>query len=169
MNRPPAAPQVVRLDSGFAGWAGVLALILDSFAYMEGRIDPPSSALRMTIDDLRARAASGTVLAVLDGDRPVACLFCEPRGAALYLGKLAVDPSRQGEGLGRLMVLHAEELARRERLGWLELQVRIELTRNQAFFAALGFEKTAEGAHAGYDRPTWLEMRKRLADAPAGA
>jgi hypothetical protein len=40
--------QVRRAPAEFSDWESVRALIVDAFAYMEDRIDPPSSALRMT-------------------------------------------------------------------------------------------------------------------------
>jgi GNAT superfamily N-acetyltransferase len=154
---------VVTLGPDFAGWDGILDLIAKSFAYMDGIVDPPSSATRLTVDALRKKSGSETALAIFDGERPVACLFCQPRDDVFYLGKLAVDPDRQGQGLGKLLVAHAGELARRAGYDTLELQVRIELEANRDFFAAQGFVETARGAHAGYDRPTWIVMRKRLA------
>ena len=45
----------------------------------------------------------------------------------------------------------------------LELQSRIELLENHAAFTAMGFVKTAETAHPGYDRPTTFTFRKALA------
>ena len=36
------------------------------------------------------------------------------------------------------------------------------LRANQAFFASLGYREVARTAHAGYDRPTSITMRKRL-------
>jgi phosphinothricin acetyltransferase len=41
----------------------------------------------------------------------------------------------------------------------LELETRIELTENHATFARMGFIKTAETAHPGYERPTSIKMR----------
>jgi hypothetical protein len=46
MNLPVIAVRRAPVD--FADWERVRALILDAFACMEGRIDPPSSALRLT-------------------------------------------------------------------------------------------------------------------------
>ena len=77
--------------------------------------------------------------------------------------KLAVWPERQGQGTGHRLMQAAEDLARRSGLAALELETRIELTENHTTFAALGFVKTAELAHAGYDRPTYIRMQKRLA------
>ena len=51
-----------------------------------------------------------------------------------------------------------DEAVKRD-LGTLELSVRIELNENHAAFARMGFMKTLEVAHPGYDRPTSLTMR----------
>ena len=45
----------------------------------------------------------------------------------------------------------------------LELQTRIELTGNHAAFRRMGFVETARTAHPGFDRPTSITFRKRLA------
>lgn len=50
------------LDASFSGWQGLLALILRAFAPMQGVIDPPSSALRLTPESLREKAGRATVL-----------------------------------------------------------------------------------------------------------
>ena len=56
----------------------------------------------------------------------------------------------------------AEEHARDAGLPYLELDTRIELVENHDAFAAMGFVTTAERAHEGYDRPTFVTMRKQL-------
>jgi GNAT superfamily N-acetyltransferase len=84
------------------------------------------------------------------------------QGDALYLGRLAVAAAHRGSGLARALVAAAEAEARARGLGTLELQIRIELTENHAAFARLGFAKTGETAHDGYDRPTSITMRKAL-------
>ena len=56
----------------------------------------------------------------------------------------------------------AETRARARGLGALELNTRVELTENHATFHALGFERIAETAHPGFDRPTSVLMRKAL-------
>ena len=43
----------------FSDWERVRLLILDAFAYMGPRIDPPSSALRLTPKSIQASAESG--------------------------------------------------------------------------------------------------------------
>jgi ribosomal protein S18 acetylase RimI-like enzyme len=151
-----------RLDDGFDRWDELLELILASFAYMNGRIDPPSSALSLTPQSLREKARAEIGYVALDGSRLAGCIFCRPEPDSLYIGKLAILPSEQGKGIGRRLLSVAEATARERGLDALRLETRIELTGNHASFASWGFLKTAENCHAGFDRTTSIEMRKVL-------
>ncbi|SJM28870.1 hypothetical protein BQ8482_110800 [Mesorhizobium delmotii] len=77
-----------------------------------------------------------------------------------YIGKLAVEPDFQGQGIARQLMQVVEDLARNRGKPAIELQTRIELTGNHAAFARLGFRETERTAHKGYDRPTSITMRK---------
>jgi len=92
----------------------------------------------------------------------VAVVFLTVKPGRLYLGKLAVDASMRGQGLARRLVAQAETRARILGLPVVELETRVELVENHATFARLGFAKTGETAHPGYDRPTSITMQKRL-------
>ena len=69
-----------------------------------------------------------------------------------YVGKLAVDPGCQGQGIGRRLMQAVEALARSRGKAAIELQTRIELTGNHAAFARLGFHETDRTAHDGYSQ-----------------
>jgi predicted N-acetyltransferase YhbS len=153
---------IERLPAGFDRWDEVLSLIMRSFAYMNGVVDPPSSAHRLTAEGLRRKAQKETgFLALCDG-RIVGCVFVVEREHDCYVGKLAVEPDLQGRGIGRRLVEAAEEFAVSRGKRALELQTRIELTGNHAAFTRLGFRETGRTAHQGYDRPTSITMRKAL-------
>jgi predicted N-acetyltransferase YhbS len=162
-----AAPRVVRLADPGTNWDGVLALIRDAFAYMDGVIDPPSSAHRLDAAMLADMARRGIALGAIAQGRPVGCAFLDPRPYAappcLYLGKLAVAAEFRGTGIASRIVEAAAAEALRLRLPFLELQTRVELSANQAWFARRGFSKCGEGAHAGFARPTWIAMRRAIA------
>lgn len=143
----------------FSDWERVLRLILDAFAYMGPRIDPPSSALRLTPKSVQAHAESGTLLLAHRANDLVGCLFLHPKNDALYISKLAISPVLQRAGIGRKLVQAARGEARLRGIGVLELETRIELTENHAAFARMGFIKTAETSHDGFDRPTSIVMR----------
>ncbi|WP_294608674.1 GNAT family N-acetyltransferase [Roseovarius sp.] len=150
-------------------FAALHALLTRCFAYMQGRIDPPSSLNRLTVDGLREMAENREVWVMEDQARPIACMILTPRPDTLYLGKLAVDSNQRGKGLARALVEHA--LHRAERLGLesVTLETRIELVENHATFGALGFRRIAETAHPGYDRPTSITMTRSLGGTGRGA
>jgi GNAT superfamily N-acetyltransferase len=150
---------VRRAPADFADWHRVQALILDAFAPMEGRIDPPSSALRLTAESMAIDAANGALLLAELAGVPVGCIFVRPKNGVLYIGKLAVRPDLHGRGIGRTLVAAARAEARGLGLETLELQTRVELTENHAAFARMGFVKVGETAHPGFERPTSITMR----------
>ena len=139
-------------------WDALLALIKRAFAGMEGRIDPPSSLNKMTAQDLAANEGEVWVI----GQPPRACVVLTPKAHALYLGRLAVDPSYQRKGYAHILIDHAEARAHALGLPALELQSRIELVENHAIFFALGFEQTGATTHPGFHGPTSLVFTKRL-------
>src|SRR6516164_6207922 len=78
----------------------LIPMVNDTFAietFLDGtRTDEQRMAEKMQIGEfLLAEDESGQLLA---------CVYIERRGQRGYFGMLAVDPSEQGKGLGRLMV-----------------------------------------------------------------
>lgn len=140
----------------------MVELLRESFAYMDARIDPPSSLAGMGIEAFKAKAVEEILIVAEDQQRLVGCAFAALRDDCVYIGKVAVSPAARGKGVARAMFAAAEGLAHQHGRRFLELQTRIELLENHATFAALGFEKVAETVHPGYNRPTSITMRKRL-------
>jgi len=162
MSKAIAEVTIERLPEDFDRWEELLGLILSSFAFMNGVIDPPSSALRLTHASLAEKAVKETCFIAIKDGRLVGCVFVAERPDAFYVGKLAVDPAEQGKGIGRRLMITAEQLARRLNKSALELETRVELTGNHAAFTRMGFVEAARTAHAGYDRPTSITFRKSL-------
>ena len=141
-------------------WPPILRLLQASFAFMEGRIDPPSSLRDLTPEALTRQAQVGEIWVI---GAPVACVFLTPKSGVLYVGKLAVASAHRGQGLARRLMDVAEARARDMGLQALELQVRVELVENQAAFRAMGFVEVARTAHPGYDRPTSITYQRAVA------
>lgn len=155
--------QLLAIDESFADWEALLALILESFAYMHPRIDPPSSTLQLTPASLREKAKVEKAYAAVEDGRLLCCIFCKPEPLdCLYVGKLAVAPAAQGRGVGRRLLEVATAHALAQGLPCLRLETRIELTENHGVFARWGFVRSAEGMHPGFSRTTFIEMRKLL-------
>lgn len=148
--------------------APVLHLIREAFAAMEGRIDPPSSAARLTAADLAEAAGTGEVWVLReqpnDPSTVIACMVLTPRPDHLYLGKLAVDAAYRGQSLARQLVGVAVCRARSLGLRSVRLETRVELTEDQHIFVALGFAETGRTAHPGYDRPTSITYERKAGD-----
>jgi len=150
----------------FSDWAALLTLLRRAYAGMAGQIDPPSSLDSMTADMLRDKARREDLLLICEAGVAIACLFAAPRGDALYIGKLAVDPDHQGKGLARRLLYAAETLARRRALSALTLQTRIELRENHRAFRAMGFRLVGATRHPGHSRATSLMFRRDLSPLP---
>ena len=127
-------------------------------------LDPPSGALRETVERVRDDlAAGGGAIAEVDGE-PVGCLRWEVGAdGSFHVGRVAVTPDAQGRGIGRALMVWAEQEAVRRRCGTVSVGVRIDLPGNLAFYDSLGYEIVGEHSHDGYAVPTWLALRKSLA------
>lgn len=133
----------------------VLDLAQRSFAYMHDLIEPPSSVAKLTVEGL----ASGPGEVWIIGTPPMATITMTPRPDVLYIGKLAVAEAARGQGLARQLIDRARQRASELGLGLIELQTRIELTRNHRTFEALGFVEFERTSHPGFTRPTSITYR----------
>lgn len=146
----------------FTDWSGLHKLLTESFAYMDGIIDPPSSLHNLTSDDLRQKAKKEILTLVWDAENLVACGYFDIQADLIYIGKIAVANAHQKRGIAKQIIDHAVDLAKQNNKPWLELKTRIELTDNHQAFGKMGFVKTGEHSHQGYSRPTFITMRKNV-------
>jgi GNAT superfamily N-acetyltransferase len=154
--------QITWASENFSRWSELLQLLHEAFAYMDTRIDPPSSVHRLTPESLASKSQEETLFLAADDGALVGCVFARLQNDALYVSKFAVRPDRQGAGISRRLKNAVEQHARDIGVRHLDLDTRIELTENHATFAAMGYIKVAESSHQGYDHPTSVKMRKKL-------
>lgn len=150
------------IAESFDRWTELLDLISTSFAYMDGVIDPPSSAKLLSVEALVAKARRERGFVALADRHVVGCIFADERSDEIYIGKLAVRRDWQGKGIGRRLLKAVEALARTRGKSSLTLETRIELVSNQQAFVRFGFREVERNAHPGYSRPTSITMRKDL-------
>ena len=155
--------RVVRLD-GPARLPQALAAIHAAFAEYEGRLTPPSAAMRETLDSLARRLAAGAVFVAEEADGAVVGAVCADRkGEAVYLDRLAVPPAARGRGVAAALVAAVEAFAAEVGAASVTLGVRLALADNIRMFERLGYVEAARTAHPGFDRPTSASMAKPVA------
>jgi GNAT superfamily N-acetyltransferase len=81
-----------------------------------------------------------------DGGTMTGCVYVERRGSRGYFGMLAVDPARQGTGLGRKLIEAAEQHVRDG--GGTAMDIRVVNLRTELtpFYERLGYVETGTEA-----------------------
>jgi GNAT superfamily N-acetyltransferase len=142
--------------------ADLAALIHRAFAAYRGILLPDSGAHAETPASLVAALEKGAAFRAHFDGALVGCLFTERRPDRVYLGRLAVDPDKRGQGIGMALLRVAESYAREVGVPALELGVRLVLHDNIRLFQRAGFVITAQRSHPGFAEPTYHVMEKRL-------
>jgi ribosomal protein S18 acetylase RimI-like enzyme len=139
-----------------ADQAAVEAIVHEAYAIYIDRIGKPPGPM---LDDYAALIAAGavSVLEVDGGIAAIIVLLAKPD--YLLLDNIAVNPNRQGQGLGRALMAFAEAEARRLGHDEVQLYTHEMMTENIALYTRLGFVETGRRHDAGYDR---LFMTKHL-------
>jgi len=84
-------------------------------------------------------------------------------GRVLVIENVAVDPVRQGEGIGRRLLEFAEEAARGAGIGTVGLYTHEKMTENLALYARLGYEEDERRQVEAFSRVfSRVFMSKRL-------
>ena len=100
---------------------------------------------RTDADDVLARMAKGEFLLVDGPDGvPAATVYMSSDDDKGYLGMLAVDPGRQGRGLGRLLTDAVEARCRAAGCRLVEIHVVNLRQELPAFYERLGYVATGE-------------------------
>jgi ribosomal protein S18 acetylase RimI-like enzyme len=75
-----------------------------------------------------------------------------PEIDAYFIDNIAIDPARQGEGLGRQLIDQATSEARRLQLSAIRLYTNVAMTENLSMYAHLGFVETHRAIEKGFHR-----------------
>ena len=111
------------------------------------------------LDDYAARVAEGAAY-VLERDGAICgALVLLDFPGYLLLDNIAVDPSCQGQGLGRILIAFAEGEALRRGHREIRLYTHETMTENIAMYPRLGYEETHRVTEKGNAR---VYMRKRV-------
>jgi ribosomal protein S18 acetylase RimI-like enzyme len=109
---------------------------------------PPAPML----DDYAAHVRNGTIWVAETAGTVAGLIVLLPETDHLLLDNIAVDPQRQGRGIGRGLMAFAEREATRRSYPILRLYTHVTMTENIALYNALGWQERGRGEQAGYQR-----------------
>jgi ribosomal protein S18 acetylase RimI-like enzyme len=69
-----------------------------------------------------------------------------------FIDNIAVDPPRQGEGLGRQLIDHAIREAKHHRSAAIRLYTNAAMTENLSMYTHMGFVETQRATEKGFRR-----------------
>lgn len=142
--------------------AAIAGILRAAFAAYDGNLKPRPGALSETAESITAKLADQRAILAEAAGAAIGSVVYRPQGDGLYLGRLGVLPAWRGQGVGAALVNAVAEAGRRDGARQVTLNVRILLPDNVAFFRRLGFREAGQGAHPGFDRPTYWVMVREL-------
>ena len=108
-----------------------------------------------------AELERGDVYVALDGERIVGAVRTKPQEKDLCIYQIAVDPARQGTGVGSWLLQRIDEVARSRGLGGLSLETAEMAVANVRLYQRHGFEIVSRGPpDHGLDPHTRVQMVK---------
>lgn len=135
----------------------VLRCVCGAYAHYEERIGKKPAPM---LQDYSEVIAGNEVYVTEDEKGNLAgALVLERTEEGLFLDNIAVAPSSQGKGLGRLMLDYAEEAARKHGEEFLYLYTNELMWENQSLYEHFGYELYDKRIVNGYSR---VFYRKRV-------
>lgn len=97
---------------------------------------------RIDVETVRGLMEKGQFLAAEDDGSLIGCVYLERRGERAYLGLLAVEPQRQGTGIGSKLMNAAEERCAKDGCRFMDLRIVNLRTENHALYLRRGYVET---------------------------
>jgi len=102
--------------------------------------------------DFAAMVAANHAVVVEAAGAIAAYMIAWPESDGYFIDNIAVDPAWQGKGLGRTLIDHAVDEAKRHGLSALQLYTNVAMTENLSMYAHRGFVETHRATEKGFDR-----------------
>lgn len=122
--------------------------------------DPNLPALTQTLDELEAELADNLGFVAQRRERVVGAIRAVAAGDRLLIGRIAIAPDQQGEGIGRTLIRAVEENGRSIGCREAELFTGSHSDANRRLYEELGYRET-ERVDQG-DGTAQIFLRKTL-------
>jgi GNAT superfamily N-acetyltransferase len=138
-------------------------VVLAAFEEYRGVLPVSVSALDESVEDVRKAIFDGRVLLAVEDGQAVGTVRYEVKPDLLYVGRLAIVPSRRGQGIGAALMAHVERLAPSLGRTRIQLATRESIPGNLVFYERLSYQVVERVQHPrGPDIVVWFE--KELGD-----
>jgi ribosomal protein S18 acetylase RimI-like enzyme len=104
------------------------------------------------VADFAGEITANHVVVIETGGVVAGYMIAWPGIDAYFIDNIAVEPARQGEGLGRQLIHHAVVEARNFHLPAVKLYTNVAMTENLSMYAHLGFVETHRATEKGFHR-----------------
>jgi GNAT superfamily N-acetyltransferase len=151
----PNPEPIVRAADGTDGET-VTECVRAAFALYIERIGKPPAPM---LADFPALIAAGKVWVAEMDHRVVGVLVQYATERGFYIDTVAVLPALQGAGIGRALLVFAEDEAKRRGFSSIYLCTNVKMTENQVFYPKIGYVEYERKLDEGYDR---IFYRKQL-------
>jgi GNAT superfamily N-acetyltransferase len=102
--------------------------------------------------DYRDALDRGLVWVAVEGEAVLGLIVLVENPDHLLIENVAVDPARQGEGVGRALLGFAEDSAREVGLDAIRLYTHEKMSENLALYAHLGYREFERRDEGGFHR-----------------
>jgi ribosomal protein S18 acetylase RimI-like enzyme len=137
-------------------WQAISSCVRAAYAHYVPRIGREPAPMTADYRTLIARSA---VYVFREQKHVRGVLVIVPEPGAMFIENVAVHPEYQGRGIGRRLLLYAEQLARNAGLMEMRLYTNELMTENIAYYHRLGYEEVERRTEQGFRR---VFMRKIL-------
>jgi len=128
---------------------GVAAIVERAY---EGYVEEVGGRPAPMDADYLETVRAGTLFVAEDGGSVAGAIVLVPADGHLRIDNVAVDPGRQGAGIGRSLLAFAEDRARELGLAELRLFTHVLMTRNQRIYGLLGYSEDERRNDNGFER-----------------
>lgn len=155
--------QVMLREAGAADAGDIAACVRRAYQRFERRLGCSPAPM---LQDYRQVIASDCVWVAVVGDRVLGVLVVSAGPSGMVLENVAVDPSAQGQGVGKQLLLLAERLALDAGYPCLDLYTNVLMVENRVLYGRFGYREYATRQEQGFSR---VYMRKVLSSAASPA
>jgi ribosomal protein S18 acetylase RimI-like enzyme len=125
---------------------------------LAGKLPAPMTA------DYTSLIASTSLYTLIADGKVVGCIslsstdLSSTTSTALEINNLAIHPSSQGKGYGKLLLKFAEEIAKERGLGSCSLYTNVKMIENVALYTKLGYQETGRFSQDGFERVGFVKV-----------